>query len=174
MVLINGAPGSGKSTLADALAKALPAAGAIDLDGIKHSLPSWPDDQQGSGLEARHRALAEARTFIDTDYDVVLGQYLARTEFIEQLDQLALETRADFIELCLDIDEHTLADRLASRAAIPSRPEHSVNNHLASSKDARQLVESLAPIRESRPKTIWIDARGTAQATLAEIQASLS
>ncbi|MGK2875779.1 MAG: AAA family ATPase [Nocardioides sp.] len=116
MVLINGAPGSGKSTLADALAKALPAAGAIDLDGIKHSLPSWPDDQQGSGLEARHRALAEARTFIDTGYDVVLGQYLARTEFIEQLDQLALETRADFIELCLDIDEHTLADRLASRA----------------------------------------------------------
>ena len=173
LVLVNGAPGSGKSTLSQELARGLPNALAIDLDAIKHAIPGWYDDPDGAGLEARRRALVEARTCLVAGRDVVLGQYLARTEFIEQLQQLAVDEGAVFDEIVLDLDARTLAVRLADRRAGPSRPEHAINNELVTPDDAPRLVTSLASLRESRPRATWVDARGSVEATLAELRAAL-
>ena len=89
LVLINGAPGSGKSTLADGVAQNQPMTLALDVDVIKHSLGCWSDDLLASGLHARRLSLALAREQLNAGYDVVLGQYLARTPFIEDLERLA-------------------------------------------------------------------------------------
>ena len=173
LVLINGAPGSGKSTLAEALAQGRPMTLAIDIDGIKHSLGRWDDDLLASGLHARRLALALASEHLSAGYDVVVGQYLARTDFIEDLERLAAQLEAQFVELVLDLDARSLAERLAGRSREPSRPEHLANNSLVGPDDADRLAASLEGLRETRPRAVWVDARGSLPETLERVRAAL-
>jgi len=68
--------------LAEALAHDQPLTLALDVDGIKHSLGQWHKDPLASGLHARRLTLALAREQLSAGHDVVVGQYLARTDFI--------------------------------------------------------------------------------------------
>nr|WP_227467923.1 AAA family ATPase [Nocardioides lijunqiniae] len=173
MVLINGAPGSGKSTVARAVAEGRHLALALDIDGVKHSLGRWDTDPAASGLQARRLSLALAECHLAAGYDVVLGQYLARTPFIEDLETLATTHGVRFHELVLDLDSATLAQRLALRAAAPTRPEHEVNNLLVAPDDAPRLVASLEPLRRLRPHATWVDAGGSLEATVKSVRAAL-
>jgi len=169
LLLINGAPGSGKSTLAAAFAQDRAMTLALDVDGLKHALGRWRDDPSASGLHARRLALAIAREHMRAGWDVVVGQYLARTEFIEQLERVCAESDAMFVEVVLDLSSSELSARLASRAAVPSRTEHLVNNRLVVPDDAQHFVESLRSLRETRPNAIWVDAHGTVAETLDQL-----
>jgi predicted kinase len=130
-VLINGVPGSGKSTVAQLLARGTPMALALDIDGIKHALGQWESDPTGAGRQARRIALAAAEAHLATGHDVIMGQYLARTEFVEQLEQLSRRLGSRFFEFVLVVDQPTLRARLEHRAMHPHRPEHEVNARLA-------------------------------------------
>lgn len=174
LVLINGAPGSGKSTLATALADATPMTLALDVDVLKHALGRWEDDPMASGLQARRLSIAVAREHLMAGHDVVIGQYLARTEFIEQLEQLAAHLGVQFFELVLELETDGLKHRLAARAKAPTRREHEKNNELVGPEDADQLVASVGALRESRPSARWIDASGTPEATLELLQTAIS
>jgi predicted kinase len=173
LVLINGAPGSGKSTLAEALAGDQPLTLALDVDRIKHSLGQWSADLHASGLHARRLALALAREQLSAGYDVVVGQYLARTQFIEDLDRLATEMGAGFVEVVLHLSAPALAERLAGRWTAPTRPEHAFNSSLVGPSDAAALVQSMEPLRHARPKAVWVDAHGSPAATLESLRAEL-
>jgi predicted kinase len=173
LVLINGAPGSGKSTMAQALAQEGAMTLALDVDVIKHSLGRWDEDPSASGLHARRLALALAEGHLSAGYDVILGQYLARTPFIEDLEALAKRLDVRFFEFVLDLDAATLAVRLASRGSDPHRPEHVVNNQLVGPADATRLVASIEGLRQARPGAIWVDARGSASSTLDLLHAAL-
>jgi GNAT superfamily N-acetyltransferase/predicted kinase len=174
LVLVNGAPGSGKSTIADALAQDEALTLALDVDGLKHSLGRWEDDPTASGVRARRLALAVAADHLQAGFDVVVGQYLARTAFIEDLEQLAERHGAVFHEFVLSLDADALATRLAGRSGSPDRPEHAVNNRLVGPDDATALVQSLEPLRELRPRAIWVDASGPVSATLGILRAVLA
>ena len=166
LVLINGAPGSGKSTMAQALAQSKQMTLAVDIDTIKHSLGRWDEDPAASGLHARRLALALAEEHLSAGYDVVLGQYLARVSFIENLAALAERLDARFLEFVLCIDAPTLADRIERRASDPDRPEHMVNNRLVEPHDAGRFVESMEELRQIRTRAVWVDARGSPSSTL--------
>lgn len=94
---------------------------ALDVDVIKHSLGRWDEDPSASGLHARRLSLTLAEGHLSAGYDVVLGQYLARTPFIEDLAALAQRLDVRFFEFVLDLDAPTLAARLALRASDPPR-----------------------------------------------------
>lgn len=173
LVLINGAPGSGKSTLAHALSDRTPMALALDIDLIKHSIGGWEADPIASGLHARRLALALADAQLRSGLDVFVGQYLARTEFIEQLHDLARRHSASFHEIVLDVDADHLAMRLQQRVQSPSRPEHAVNGRLVAPADASRLIASLAEVRRRRPDAVWIDANGEQEQTVALIAAAI-
>lgn len=173
LVLINGAPGSGKSTLAHLLAQGRQMALPIDLDVLKHSLGRWDADPSASGLHARRLCLALVAAQLGAGYDVVVGQYLARTPFIEDLAASARTRGARFYEFVLDVDVPTLVERLALRASTPDRPEHAANNRLVSQDDARRLVASMGLLRDLRPGAVWVDARGAPDATLARLRSAL-
>ncbi len=165
--------GRGKSTLAEALAHDQPLTLALDVDGIKHSLGQWNEDLLASGLHARRLTLALAREQLSAGYHVVIGQYLARTDFIEDLERVASELDARFFEFTLDLNASALAQRLAGRSSAPSRPEHLVNNSLVGPDDADLLVKSLEGLRETRPRAIWVAAHGSLPETLDLLRAAL-
>lgn len=171
LLLINGAPGSGKSTLAAAFAQGRAMTLALDVDGLKHALGRWQDDPVASGLHARRLALAVAREHLRASWDVVVGQYLARTDFIEQLEGVCAECDATFVEVVLDLSSSELAARLAGRAAAPSRSEHLVNNQLIVPEDAPHFIESLRSLRETRPNAMWVAAEGRVAETLGRLRA---
>ncbi|MFJ4163920.1 AAA family ATPase [Microbacterium sp. NPDC089698] len=173
VVLINGAPGSGKSTVAQMLSAQSRMAMALDIDQIKHSLGGWEDDSFSSGLHARRLALALVDEQLRSGGDVFLGQYLARTDFIEALEAASERRQASFHEFILDIDGDQLARRLRGRSESPSRPEHAINNRLVGPADALQFVQSLANLRASRPSAIWIDANGSPEEIAGSISASI-
>jgi predicted kinase len=173
LVLINGAPGSGKSTLADALAQDRPMTLALDVDALKHSLGRWSEDPSASGLQARRLAVAVAGEHLRAGFDVVMGQYLARTAFIEELELCAERHGARFCELVIDLDAATLATRLADRGGQPDRREHTINNRLVGPADAEALVRSLEPLRRLRPGAVWVDAAGSLSSTLDLLRAAL-
>jgi hypothetical protein len=99
--LINGAPGSGKSTIASALAQDSRMTLALDIDAVKHCLGRWEEDPSASGLHARRLSLALASEQLRAGFDLVVGQYLAKTAFIEDLEELAERHGARFCEFVL-------------------------------------------------------------------------
>jgi predicted kinase len=173
LVLINGAPGSGKSTIADALAQDKPMTLALDVDGIKHSLGRWDEDPLASGLHARRLTLSLADEQLRAGFDVVIGQYLARVQFIEDLEQLAERHGARFCEFVLDLDTAALTKRLTERASNPDRFEHAVNNRLVGPKDADALVQTIESLRHRRPRAFWVDAAGSLAPTLDILRTAL-
>lgn len=173
LVLINGAPGSGKSTVAATLAQERPLTFALDVDTVKHALGRWDEDALRSGTHARRLSVAMAREQLISGLDIIVGQYLARAPFIEELEGLADECGAQFHEFVLDLDAIALAARLAARVASPDRPEHEVNNRLVSPDDAVELAHTLDWVRQARPNAVWVDARGSLAATARLIRARL-
>ena len=171
--MINGAPGSGKSTVAHAVAQDRRMTLALEIDTIKHSLGRWDEDPQASGLDARRLDLLLAGEHLGAGFDVVIGQYLARTGFIEQLEKLADQKGAEFHELVLDLGAAALARRLARRAGDPTRSEHTVNNQLVGPTDAPALVQSIEELRLSRPPAIRVDARGSLASTVTAVRTTL-
>ena len=159
LLLLNGAPGSGKSTLAALLAARRPLALALDVDQLKHSLGGWEEDLHRSGLQARRLALALAGRHLADGHDVLIGQYLARPAFPDQLAQLAAEAGARVVEAALVADEATLAARLASRRAAPDRPEQAANDRHVGPGDAAAHLAALDALLEGRPHVHRLDAR---------------
>jgi predicted kinase len=173
LVFINGAPGSGKSTIAQALAQDRSMTLALDIDGLKHSLGRWEEDPRASGLHARRLALVLGGDQLRAGFDLVIGQYLARTPLIEDLERLAEQHGARFFEFVLDLDAATLAKRLADRASNPDRSEHAVNNRLVGPADATALVHTIESLRQSRPHAQWVTAAGSVASTLDIVRGAL-
>jgi len=161
LALINGAPGSGKSTLAHLLAQDEPLTLALDIDAVKHSLGQWRAAMPASGAMARRLAVAMVSEHVREGHDVIVGQFLARTDFISELEALAGSLRATWTEFVLSVNETELRARLAARAARPERPEHLVNSAHVSPEDVPQLVRSVEAVIALRLRATVIDANGT-------------
>lgn len=122
LVLLNGLPGSGKSTLARRFVQDHPLALCLDLDLVRDLLGSWSEEPDEAGQTARRLALGMARVCLAGGRDVVVPQFLGRTEFIDQLERLANREGARFIEVALLNEPADAVARLARRAAGPLTP----------------------------------------------------
>ncbi len=124
LVLLNGPPASGKSTIARRFIADRPLALNLDIDVVRGLLGDWLDDPITSGLVARTLAVAMIRTHLTAGRDVIVPQFLARAEFIDELAEVAEGSEARFVEAALWLDRQAAIEAFARRRAAPTFPEH--------------------------------------------------
>ena len=102
LVLLNGPPASGKSTIAGRLITQRPLALNLDIDVIRSLLGDWKARPADAGIAARRLAVAMALGHLASGNDVIVPQFLARAEFIEQLAETTATVSARFVEIAVD------------------------------------------------------------------------
>jgi predicted kinase len=121
LILLNGPPGCGKSTLARMYAEDHPLALNLDIDQVRVLIGGWTANPHAAGLLARAIALAAARTHLAAGHDVVIPQFLGRTDFIEEAEQAARDAGADFHEIALTDSKENAIQRYAKRPSDSTR-----------------------------------------------------
>jgi predicted kinase len=124
LVLLNGSPASGKSTIAEAIVRSRLLALNLDIDHISALIGNWRNQLDESGLAARALALSMANTHLSAGYDVIVPQFLARQQFIDQLEHTAAKTNARFVEIALMVNRGDAIAAFEHRSANPASQQH--------------------------------------------------
>jgi predicted kinase len=178
LILINGPPSSGKSTLAARLVATRPLMLDLDVDVVRGMLGAWIDQPHDAGLAARRLARAMASTHLAAGHDVVVPQFIARETFVVELETIAQDVDARFVEIALLAGRDDTLQAFSERSAAPENQQH---------RDAQQLVERSGgsdALREShdwfvqflqtRPNALRITVvRGDIEATLRLVEMAI-
>lgn len=132
LIILNGPPASGKSTLAARLVATRPLMLDLDVDVVRGMLGAWIDQPHDAGLAARRLALSMAATHLAAGHDVVVPQFIAREPFALELEAVAADAGARFVEIALLVSRDDMLQAFATRSTAPENQQH---------RDARQLVE---------------------------------
>ncbi len=177
LLVLNGPPGIGKSTLARRYIDDHPMAFCLDIDEIRSRVGRWQDHPQESGLLARRMATEMARAHLAGGHDVVVPQYLGRVEFIVQLEALAGEVGAEFVEVVLMDSQAASFRRFELRAMDANATTH----HREASRMAggpgglADLWDRLQDVVAQRPRAVVVrtqhgDVEGAYAAVLAAVR----
>ena len=160
LVLINGAPASGKSTLAQMYVDEHPLTLALDIDVVRAMLGRWLDDPVAAGLAARRMAIAMARVQLSAGRDVLVPQFLGRIDFVLELEHLARETGADFVEVVLLSGAQDAADRFARRSRHPETSAHrdaqALQDRSGGPEGLLAMHARLLEVVAARPRTVTV------------------
>jgi predicted kinase len=179
LILLNGPPASGKSTLAERLVSLRPLALNLDIDLVRGQLGGWLDQPAVAGLAARALAISMINTHLGAGYDVVVPQLLARPDFIEQLEGVAVAAGAEFVEIALDVTKDVAISAFEERRRAPTHPTHRDASDLVersrSADPVAAIYDALQLLLETRPTCHRIDApREDIDKTLTSIRRTLS
>ena len=161
LLLINGPPASGKSTLASLLADEEPLTLNLDIDRVRGQLGRWFEAPNEAGLAARALAIAMARSHLRSGHSVIVPQCLAKPDFIEELETLAAEVNASFIEVSLDISRASAVEAFKKRSEEPaSQSHHDATALVAASESADpvgEMYDSLAQLLKTRSNLLRLE-----------------
>jgi predicted kinase len=152
LILLNGPPGCGKSTLARMYADDHPLALNLDIDLVRTLIGGWSANPHAAGLLARAIALAAARAHLAAGHDVVIPQFLGRTDFIEQAEQAARDAGAEFHEIALTDSKENAIRRYARR------PPGSAGQ-VVTAQELAEMHDRLMSVITARPGTTTIPSR---------------
>jgi predicted kinase len=161
LILLNGPPGVGKSTLANRYVRDHSLAFCLDVDGVRRLIGRWQEHQLESGLLARAMAAEMARVHLEGGHDVVVPQFLGRSDFIEQLQDVSAKAGASFLEIALMDSRDSAILRFAARAQDPALAAHhqDAERMAGGSSGLANMYDELQRLISSRPHTIVIPTR---------------
>jgi hypothetical protein len=144
----------------------------VEIDALRTSIDGWQEDDS-SKLEARRLALEVADAHLRGGYDVMVPQYLGRTEFIDDLEGTARGADAAFVELHLQATEDDVVARFEARRGElrgADHPEHEVQDVRAAVAEAMGRLER---VTQARPAMTTLTALADPDLTLAALVATL-
>ncbi|RLE23282.1 MAG: hypothetical protein DRJ50_06450 [Actinobacteria bacterium] len=157
LVLLNGPPASGKSTLAERLVAVRPLALNLDIDLIRGQLGGWLNQPTEAGLAARALAISMIDTHLRSGRDVVVPQFVARPDFIEQLERAAARADASFVEIALQLPREEAVSAFESRRRSPTSSTHQ------NAADLVDLTNATDPLGEMHDALqLFLDERKSA------------
>ena len=179
LILLNGPPASGKSTLAARLVADRPLALNLDVDSVRSALGAWLELPRESGLAARRLAIAMAATHLAHGLDVIVPQLLARDTFVLELEAVAEQTAARFVEIALIVDRAEAVRAFELRSDAAENQQH---------RDAQRLVEQsggadglgeihglLMEFLDTRPNVCRVEViRGDIEGTLRLVETAIA
>ena len=158
LVLLNGPPGIGKTTLARRYVQDRPLALALDIDTLRRALGRWETDQESAGLLARELALAMIRTHLATGHDVVVPQYVARTDFLDALAAAAEAGGGRFAEVYLTDTRAAVLERFDARADDESAAVHHAEavRNVGGRAGLAAMVDRIEAVRSRRAAAVTV------------------
>jgi predicted kinase len=123
----------GKSTLARRYAEDHPLTLVLDIDQVRGMLGRWLDTPSEAGVLARRMAIEMAGVHLRAGHDVVVPQFLGRTEFVLSLADLCERVGTTFVEVALVSSPEDARERFARRTEDAPSAEH---------RDAALLLET--------------------------------
>lgn len=155
---LNGPPGIGKSTVARRYIADHPLAFCLDIDGIRRLIGGWDAHGQESGRLARRLALRMMQEHLGGGHDVVVPQYVARPEFVEEMSRLAENAGAVFYEIVLSDAVDAARARFEARATDPMWAEHHAEaaQQIGKSGGFETMYDGLMRVVEQLPKATLV------------------
>ena len=179
LVLLNGLPASGKSTIAARLVAHRPLALNLDIDVIRALLGGWKAERADAGVAVRRLALAMAREHLNSGNDVVVPQFLARAEFIEQLAETTAKAGARFVEIALVLSRADAIAAFERRSARPDTAGHrdaaEAVEHAGGRVALATMYDDYMTLLESRRSALRVEvAVGDIDATVETVEAAIT
>jgi predicted kinase len=175
--MLNGPPGVGKSTLARRYVEDHPLTLGLDVDRIRDLIGGWRTDRDAAGVLARAAALGAARAHLTGGYSVIVPQFLARPQLLDQAAELAAAVGAAFHELVLWDGREAAVRRFVARdRTAPGAADSWASVTAAGGTPALQaMYDRLAALVAARPGARLVptrhgDVEGAYRALLAALE----
>jgi predicted kinase len=156
---LNGPPGIGKSTLARRYIADHPLSFCLDIDGIRRLIGGWDTHGQESGRLARRMALRMMKEHLESGHDVVVPQFVARPEFVEDMTRVAEGCGAAFYEIVLNADVKNARARFEARANDPMWAQHHAEaaQQIGGSGGFEAMYDALTRVVERLPNATVVN-----------------
>lgn len=147
----------------------------LDIDVVRGLLGRWADQPTEAGLLARKIAVGMAGTVLQGGHDVIIPQLLARPGFLFELERLASDVGATFVEVALMAGKTEMHAWFTARSASSGAATHQdaqvLVDRLGGLAALDQMYEDFVRLVDSRPQTRRIAARaGDVDSTFAALQ----
>ena len=176
LLLVNGPPGIGKSNIAARYIEDHPLTLLVEIDAIRSSLGQWQVHEE-TKLIARRLAVALMEAHLRDGHDVIVPQFLGRTAFIAELDEVANRSDAELVEAMLSADRSAVTGRFtARRSAFRDAGTFHPEAGLADVSVDAAIAGSMAlldAVRIERPDTRLVSAEAGVDETYAALLVAL-
>jgi leucyl aminopeptidase (aminopeptidase T) len=145
-----------------------PATVVVEIDELRTSIDGWREDDD-SKQRARQMAIEAIDGHLRDGADVVIPQYLGRSELVLDLERTAQAAGAGFVEVHLVADLDSVVARFEDRrraTGADAHPQHEVVDVRPELADA---MARLAARSAERPETLRVAVGDAPEITVARL-----
>lgn len=157
LILLNGFAGVGKSTIARRYVEEDPSALAIEGDRLIVEIPDWQDREREARNDVFEHTKNMAAAHLTLGKDVIVPYLLTNATHAEELERLANEHGAEYVEIYLAVERDEAIRRLLKRGAWGEEGTDPLTD--ADKPAIDKLWEAMVHETAKRPRSITVQSK---------------